>query len=45
MRYAALAVLVAVYGDVHREMASFRDGAASGATTIEGVTLGLAVQP
>jgi hypothetical protein len=28
-----------------REMASFRDGAASGATTIEGVTVGLALQP
>jgi hypothetical protein len=36
---------VAVYGDVYREMASFRDGAASGATTIEGVTVGLAIQP
>jgi hypothetical protein len=36
---------VAVYGDVYREMTSFRDGAASGATTIEGVTVGLAIQP
>jgi hypothetical protein len=33
------------YLDVYREMASFRDGAASGATTIEGVTVGLAIQP
>jgi hypothetical protein len=36
---------VAFYGDVYREIAVFRSGAASGSTTIDGVTLGLAIQP
>jgi hypothetical protein len=34
---------IAVYGDIYREIAAFRGGAASGTTTIEGVTLGLAL--
>jgi hypothetical protein len=36
---------VAIYGDVYREVAAFSSGAASGTTTIEGVTVGLALQP
>jgi hypothetical protein len=36
---------VAVDGDVYREIAAFRGGAATGSTTIDGVTLGLALQP
>jgi hypothetical protein len=35
---------VAVYGGVYREIASFGDGAARGSTTIDGVTVGLALQ-
>jgi hypothetical protein len=36
---------VAIYGDVYREVAAFSGGAASGTTTIDGVTVGLALQP
>jgi hypothetical protein len=36
---------VAIYGDWYREMVAFSDGAASGNTTIDGITVGLALQP
>lgn len=36
---------VAIYGDVYREIAAFRAGAAPGSTTFDGVTVGLALQP
>jgi len=36
---------VAIYGDVYREIAAFRDGAAPGSATIDGVTVGRALQP
>lgn len=36
---------IAIYGDVYHEIAVFSSGAATGTTTIQGVTLGLAVQP
>jgi len=36
---------VAIYGDVYREAVAFSDGAAAGTTMLDGVTLGLALQP
>jgi hypothetical protein len=36
---------IAVYGDLYHEMVSFSRGPATGTTTIQGVTFGLAVQP
>jgi hypothetical protein len=36
---------VALFGDVYREAVAFSDGAATGTTTLDGVTLGLALQP
>jgi hypothetical protein len=36
---------VAIYGDIYREIAAFSSGAATGTTTIDGMTIGLALQP
>jgi len=36
---------VAVYGHFYREVIAFGDGAAQGNTTLDGVTVGLALQP
>lgn len=36
---------VAVYGDVYREAVVFSGGAANGTTMLDGITVGLAVQP
>ncbi|HET7504101.1 MAG TPA: hypothetical protein VFK02_23935 [Kofleriaceae bacterium] len=36
---------IALYGDLYREVAAFGDGAAQGTTTIDGLTLGLAIEP
>jgi hypothetical protein len=36
---------IAVYGDFYREIIVFDDGAADGTTTLDGVTVGIALQP
>jgi hypothetical protein len=36
---------VAIYGDVYREAVAFSGGAATGTTMLDGITVGLAVQP
>jgi hypothetical protein len=36
---------IAVYGDIYREIVAFSGGAAQGTTTLDGITLGLALQP
>jgi hypothetical protein len=36
---------ISVYGDVYREIVAFGGGAAQGTTTLDGITLGLALQP
>jgi hypothetical protein len=36
---------VAVYGDIYREMVVFSNGAASGTSTLDGITVGVALQP
>ncbi len=36
---------IAIYGDVYREVVVFGGGAAQGTTTLDGVTLGVALQP
>jgi hypothetical protein len=36
---------IAVYGDVYREAVAFSGGAAQGTTTLDGVTIGLALEP
>jgi hypothetical protein len=36
---------IAIYGDWYREMIAFGGGAATGTTTLDGVTVGLALQP
>jgi hypothetical protein len=36
---------IAIYGDVYREMVAFSSGAANGTTTLDGVTVGIALQP
>jgi hypothetical protein len=37
---------VAIYGDMYREIVAFdTDSAASGNTTLDGITVGLALQP
>lgn len=36
---------IAVYGDFYREVVAFGDGAAQGTSLLDGVTLGLAIQP
>jgi hypothetical protein len=36
---------VTIYGDLYREMVRFGDGAATGTTSLDGFTLGLAIQP
>jgi hypothetical protein len=36
---------IAVYGDAYREAVSFSSGAATGSTMLDGITVGLAVQP
>src|SRR5262249_48304553 len=36
---------VAIYGDVYREAVQFSSGAATGTTMLDGVTVGLAIQP
>jgi hypothetical protein len=36
---------IAIYGDLYREVVAFGGGAAQGTTTLDGVTLGLALQP
>ncbi|HEX3762002.1 MAG TPA: hypothetical protein VHW23_25050 [Kofleriaceae bacterium] len=36
---------IAIYGDLYHEMAAFSRGPATGTTTIQGLTFGLAVQP
>ena len=36
---------IVLYGDVYREAVAFSSGAAQGTTTLDGVTLGLALQP
>ena len=36
---------VTIYGDLYREMVRFGEGPATGTTSLDGVTLGLAIQP
>jgi hypothetical protein len=36
---------IALYGDVYREAVAFSDGAAQGTSMLDGITLGLALQP
>jgi len=36
---------VAIYGDIYREVVAFGGGAAQGTTALDGLTLGLALQP
>jgi hypothetical protein len=36
---------IAIYGDVYREAVKFSDGPAQGTTTIDGITVGLALEP
>jgi len=36
---------IAIYGDLYREVVAFGGGAAQGTTTLDGITLGLALQP
>jgi hypothetical protein len=36
---------IAIYGDLYREVVAFGDGAARGTTMLDGITLGVALQP
>jgi hypothetical protein len=36
---------IAIFGDVYREAVAFSDGAAQGTTMLDGITLGLALEP
>ena len=36
---------VAIYGDLYHQVVAFGDGAATGTTTLDGITLGLSLQP
>jgi len=36
---------VAIYGDLYREIAAFSGGPATGTSTLDGITLGVALQP